>query len=464
MPAQGNFTNPNDPWGFSNPLATMFGSGGYGNQNMAQFMNGGQPSNIDPNSERAKRKNAIAATGGPGGGLWVLGGPSAIQTRSEVPSFQHYDPLKFNPVGRPPATPGANMDVAKQSQVIRTPDEIRAKYEEQQAELKAQLQASQDVMKTLQSTTGAKGDLTQAIIDNLGGRQASPGGPYAPATGMPNDGGDYFAVPIEYRQANPEYGYGLGSVNGQFTGTQWDVNGNSRYPELNNVYARDLTSQINDALAAGTDPSGILPAGLASRPDIAEALTNYQSSYAQREALPDFGIGNKFVPPQVIQQSQTGLENNYNTFVQDYYTQQQTQGQAYLDMMGGGAFGGVLPSALNPQWYDATATMLPFGHMDEGRAQQQAMNSPWGQAGAPFSSQAWAGGNFNPMQGPQFSQNGQVQPNPAPWLGTPGMFNPMQFNPQLAVNAPWGTPTKPTGSSQQGNGMSFGASPWGSFW
>jgi hypothetical protein len=472
MPAQGNFTNPNDPWGFSNPMAQLFGSGGYGNQNMAQFMSGGAQMMPALGEDRTKRKQARELMGGFGGGMLALGGPSGIRTTPPfIGEMGMYDPTKFVPQGRPPATPGANAAVAEQSQVIHTPEGIAEKYEQKQAALEEQLKASSDIMQTLQSPAGAKGDLTQAILDNLGGRQTLGTGPGSTnqrgvSSVVNPNGGGYFAVPKDFQAANPG-NYGTSSpldADGTLADTSWILNGATRYPKLNQTYAQSLTAQVGEAMKAGQPITGILPENLSARPDIAAALADYQSAYDARAALPSFGTGtgNRFTPPQLIQQAQSGLQDSYNTYVQDYYGNQAAQGQAYLDMMGGGAFGGVLPSATNPQWYDTTPTMMEPGQLGEDRARQQAMNSPWGQAGAPWSSQAWAGGNFNPMTGPQFSQNGQIQPNPPPWFGSNGMFNPNQFNPQMVTNAPWGTPTKPTGDAQ--GSMTFGQSPWGSFW
>lgn len=276
------------------------------------------------------------------------------------------------------------------------------------------------------------------------------------------------------------------------------------------------------------DPPPTPPAALPA--SISQAIANYQQAVADYNALGQTDAYNAarhvtpslqaiagYLSPQEIAALQPDMQagfaaqdqayndalaslyNDYNNYVGQYWQNAATEGQAYQSMMGGGYQGGVLP--YNPQWYDTTPAFQPTQPITEQEGQVQAQQSPWGQPGAPWQSQAWASGTLQgpqPVGGAQFV-GGQFSPQvqQPTWTGTSGMFSPQQFDPSLAINPPWQTPQsqqvqapqqqtsswatlqnspqqqqqQQQGGQWQGTGwtnrsqpMAFGQSPWGNLW
>jgi hypothetical protein len=397
---------------------------------------------------------------------------------------RNYDPNWFKPQGNAPATPGANASVAAQSQVVRTPGELEAQYKKELAAAQQAQKENRDLQKMWSAYTSGFDNFSSAVQSNLGGRRvANPGDPITAGQPLLPGASAVFRVdPIDSTGQNY-----LG-VPDSFVGPSgWDTAvGNQYAPSENRAYADALATQVRDQMRAG-EPilgHGTLPMptmsrysaangdGLIQRENVNTALTNWvNANDAMKQTKLDpfgkpLGLGGGSSPGDV-----SGLSKSWNAYQQNYNSTKIGENQAYLDQMGGGFYGGVVPSASNPQWYDTTPTWgAPNNNFGPDQVQQRAQMSPWGQPGAPWQSQAWASGMFNPngRGEPQpAGQNGEIQDRQRWQASSPNMFDPqMGFNPSIATNAPW-TPPK-----QQNNafgatstpGMTFGASPWGSFW
>ena len=414
-------------------------------------------------------------------------GPSSATTepsgaeRARIKPPKFYDPNWFRPQGNAPATPSANAAVAAQSQVVRTPQELQAQYEKQQDAISAESSANTDLQKMWNAYKNGFGNLSTAIQGELGGRMRampagaplnegitlSPGstGYYRPDV-TNGSGQSYVGIPEEYTPRWP-------------SARPFDISGTLRTPTLNRNYAGELAGMIRSQMQDGGPivpkpvvGNAAVPSNQAlwDRPGVNDALTSWVNAYQGLQNVQKDYLGR----PVGMQSGGSAageskaLTDSWNTYQQQYNQNRVTEGNAYLDQMGGGFYGGVVPSANNPQWYDTTPTWgAPTREIGQRKGMEQAQNSPWGQPGAPWESQAWAAGTYNPSKGPQpAGQNGDIQ-DPQRWNGSWGMFAPQQgFNPQLAVNAPWQAPKQQNNAfgATSTPGMTFGASPWGSFW
>jgi hypothetical protein len=418
-----------------------------------------------------------------GPGTMASGAETAMHGAQPRKPPRNYDPNWFIPQGNAPATPSANAAVAAQSQVIRTPDEVQAKYEQKLEAANEAQQANAPLQKLWDAYKSGFGNLSSAIQGELGGRQAlspvlsqgftpAPGsvGDYRPDV-VKGNGQSYIAVPHGY---TPQSGI---NTNGWTLG----AGGTTRSPRLNIAYANDLASMVRQQMRAGgpvvADPvapqSGSLPvaSGLMQRPGVSSALNTWVDAYNQLQNVPKNYVGT----PRGLASSGGGGQNtqkltdSYNNYVNQWHSNTITENQAYLDQIGGGMFGGVVSSANNPQWYDTTPTWGPPSNFaSQEKAQEAAGKSPWGQPGAPWQSQAWASGTYDPRSAPQFAgSDGQVQTPKPNWSGPQGMFGPQQgFDPGLVTNSPWAAPKQQNNAfgATSTPGMTFGASPWGSFW
>ena len=405
----------------------------------------------------------------------------AERARIKPPKF--YDPNWFQPQGNAPATPSANAAVAAQSQVVRTPQEIQAQYEKQQTALDAQSTQNTDLQKMWDAYKNGFGNLSTAIQNELGGRMRampagepfndgitlSPGstGFYRPEV-TNGSGQAYLGVPQDYTPRWPSPG-------------SFDISGTLRTPTLNRNYAGELAGMIRGQMRAGGpvvpkpvvgSPAVPSSQALWDRPGVNDALTSWVDAYQGLQNVKKDYLGRP-VDLQGSSSSSTAaqskaLTDSWNTYQQSYNQNKVTEGNAYLDQIGGGFYGGVVPSANNPQWYDTTPTWgAPTRDIGREKGMEQASASPWGQAGAPWESQAWASGMYAPNRGPQpAGPNGDIQPT-QPWSGSWGMFAPQPgFSPELVTNAPWQAPKQQNNAfgATSTPGMTFGASPWGSFW
>jgi hypothetical protein len=414
-----------------------------------------------------------------------------------------YDPYSFVAQGRPPGTPGANADVANQSQVVRTPQEVaeeKARLEIMEGMRRdkqiARSQAYQAAQKPINDTIAAyqkssPNDITQAIKAAMGGVQDSISLGLNPNNGASVTG--YYAnspegsipIPQEYIPDDLS-ARDYNTIGSPFTTTP------SRQLKGADLFASDVSSDIVSAIRSGGTP--VIPDNLAGVQGIQDAVKKFQDTYSAYQALPAQARSRDprgSTPPptgdqriaqinQQSQQFQSGLNSSYQNYLDQTQNNWQTQNQAYLDQLGGAFPGGVLPNAWNPQWYDTTATWNGNDTISGDAARQAAQGSPMGQPGAPFASQSWAWGG---PQGPQAPQGGHQSNS---WSGPVDSFSPVNFNPSLATNAPWAStsqqqpqqPQWPGGGGMnmspsssyhgpqatQTNKMTFGQSPWGSFW
>lgn len=409
-----------------------------------------------------------------------------------------YDPNRFVSQGNAPATPTANAAVAAQSQVVRSPDELQKQYQAQVNAARADQKQAREIQQIWDAYKNGFGNFSSAIQAELAGKQtvAAPGdvrmegitlnpgavGMYFPDI-VKDSGQSLIAVPDAFEATTP------GGQSGAYS-----INGNSRTPYINRDYANALASAVRQQMAnhqpISVDPvagSGPVPLPtynqsfqgptLFQRQGVVDALTNWVGAYNQLQRMPSDYLGR----PQGLSQSSgatndiKNLSDSWNAYQQQYHSNKVTENQAYLDQMGGGFFGGVTPSANNPQWYDTTPTWNQPGEMGAQRGRQQAQNSPWGQPGAPWASQAWASGMYDPQRNGPFpaGPGGEIQDgsgadgSPARWQGQSGMFAPQfGFNPGLVTNNPWTPPRQQNNAfgATSTPGMTFGASPWGSFW
>ena len=425
----------------------------------------------------------------PSAGVNNPGTTEIEQQRVKPP--KNYDPNWFRPQGNAPATPSANAAVAAQSQVVRTPQEIAAQYKKEQDALQADQRANRELMKMWNAYKAGPGNFATAVQNELGGRMtAMPAGaplnegitlpPSAVGFYRPNvtngSGQAYLPVPKDFQPWSP------GAINGASS-----VDGLNRTPLINRDYANSLMATLRTQMANGQpvtpSPMGGNQAVTASpdlmqRQGVQDALTKWVSAnnYIQGQKLDAFGKpyaldGNNAGTSGSNGAQSKALADSYNQYQQNYFGTLNTNNQAYLDQMGGGFYGGVLPSAQNPQWYDNTPTWGPPKSINRQQGMAQAQNSPWGQAGAPWASQAWAAGTYNPMQMSAAMNAGEGNsetPSAPRWEGQSGMFAPQQgFNPSLVTNSPWQMPRQQNnafGATNENNKMTFGASPWGSFW
>jgi hypothetical protein len=266
-----------------------------------------------------------------------------------------------------------------------------------------------------------------------------------------------------------------------------------------------------EALAAGNPIPGIpanISAAYQNNPTAMQSLQSYADAAAAYNALPRNPYSPNqnadqsfqgYMSPKMIENRQTynkqianaftglaqqgsaDLANSYNSYVTDYYNNQAAENQAYQEQIGENYAGGIIPWANNPQWSDTTPAWNPgyFNNSEPQQMQNAAAQSPWGQPGAPWASQAWASGSLE--GGPEYAKSpfggieGQRQSQPQPLQWSTNTFNPQSgFNPQLFTNAPWGPPQNPgtfrppSGFGQQQgqttSPMTFGSNPWGSFW
>jgi hypothetical protein len=404
--------------------------------------------------------------------------PDGMRQQNRPP--KNYDPNWFKSQGNAPATPSANAAVAAQSQVVRTPQEIQKQYEKAQKSASKQENADQAIMDAWRAYKNGFGITSDAILNELGGRQrvAPAGDPMTEGITLhPGSTGIYVTDPVK---ASGEAYIGVPKDFQALTPrrqTGWAVDGMSRTPLKNQDYASSLAADIRADMMAGRPiAAGSFDDPLFQRQGVSEAINNWVSGY---NTIQNYGgpvsstgrplsIGTSYGSSPSAQE-QKALTNSWNTYQQQYNSNKLTENQAYLDQMGGGFYGGVVPSANNPQWYDTTPTWGAPQQMGGERAQQQAQNSPWGQPGAPWASQAWASGMYDPSRGPMpAGQDGQIQDRGPQWSGPSGMFAPQQgFNPNLVTNSPWAVPQKQNnafGATNEGNKMTFGSSPWGSFW
>lgn len=382
--------------------------------------------------------------------------------------------------------PSANAAIAGRSKVVQSPQEQQAAYD---AWLQGQL---------------ARTSQLQGYSDAYNGEQRAFQDLYK---ALAKSG----KAPSDYISQNM---LGNGFAQGPNIPDSMDGQGLNRY----NIYwASDQAAAVRQALRDGT----ALPDFNTDNPDVVKALQAYQAAYGALPQVDQAGnIGSNVNPlysthtlgmndynkllPQLNNARALGTQgvNSWNQYIQDYSNNQNRNGQAYLDMIGGGFMGGINPWATNPSWQGTgTPQWQAPQFASTSQLQGEAMQSPWGQAGAPFQQQAWAGGILggnpftpnmtNPFQpGPTTAlgmaqeafQQQQQQPAQQPqWFS--GTFNPNSYNPQIATNAPWGGPYQnntanggsapwfPTPNANPGNmskpaqqnPMTFGQSPWGSW-
>lgn len=382
--------------------------------------------------------------------------------------------------------PGANEAIANRSKVVMSPQEQQAAYD---AWLQGQL---------------ARTSQLQGYSDAYNGEQRAFQDLYK---ALAKSG----KAPSDYISQNM---LGNGFAQGPNIPDSMDGQALNRY----NIYwASDQAAAVRQALRDGT----ALPNFNTDNPEVVKALQAYQAAYGALPQVDQAGnIGSNVNPlysthtlnmhdmrklqPQLADARALGTQgvNSWNQYIQDYSANQNRNGQAYLDMIGGGYMGGINPWATNPSWSGTgTPQWTAPQFANQTQLQGEAMQSPWGQAGAPFQQQAWAGGvtgqspftpnMTNPFQpGPTTAlgmaqeayQQQQQQPAQAPqWFS--GTFDPNSYNPQLASNAPWGGPYQNNaanggsapwfatpqanpggiGKPQQQNPMTFGQSPWGTW-
>jgi hypothetical protein len=428
------------------------------------------------------------------GNLSVLG-PAFMRSRGGpqydgdsqplTPSAPHatpYDPNRFVYQGNPAATPTANAAVANQSQVIKTGAELKSAYEKELAAVnKAQTQ-NRELQKLWDTYKNGFSDFSNAVQSNLGGRQiAQPGDPITAGNPLaPGAVATFRNYPIADGSAQS-----YTAVPDSFVGPSgWDnTNGGYvRTPSENRAYADALATSVRDQMraggpvvldsVAGPDPVP-LANGLLQRQNVQDSLNSWVDANKAMQNTPTDYLGR---PLGLDPQGGPGgggntkaLADSWNAYQQNYNSTKITENQSYLDMMGGGFYGGVVPSATNPQWYDTTAQWAPpKDNFGRDQLRNRAAASPWGQPGAPWQSQAWAAGTYNPSMSPiqPAGSDGKIQDAPG-WEGSWNMFDPQQgFSPELVTNSPW-TPQKKQNNAFGATstpGMTFGASPWGSFW
>lgn len=354
-------------------------------------------------------------------------------------------------------SPSANADIANRSKVVMSPQEQQAAYDAWLQSQLAQTNQLQGYSDAYNAEQRAYQDLSKALAKS----------------GL---------APSDYISQNMT---GNGFAQGPNIPDSLDGQALNRY---NLYWASDQSAAIRQALRDGTP----IPTIANASPEVTKAIQAYQAAYGalpQVDAMGNFGSS---IQPQLSQHTM-GLNdyenlqkmlgdartlgtqgvNSWNQNIQDVYNNQNRNGQAYLDMIGGGFMGGINPWATNPQWSGSSTPQWQAPQFaNDAQLRLQAMQSPWGQAGAPFQQQAWAGGILG--QSP-FTPNmtNPFQPSPTTGLGmaqekfmeqqnaqntqTPqwfsGAFNPNSYNPQLATNAPWGGPF-------QNNAANGGSAPW----
>jgi len=383
--------------------------------------------------------------------------------------------------------PSANASIAAKSKVVQSPEEQQAAYD---AWLKSQLAQTNQ----LQSQNSAYNQSEKAYND-LWKAFALSGG-----------------APEGYISPNVSPGIMQGP------GVTDQVDGKT-ISRADLYWAHDQAAAARQAMKGGGS-SYTAPVGLS--PEATKALQAYQSSFRElpqvdaQGRVGDYGTAQHTYNmhdqrrnEQQLADSRTlGTQgvNSWNQFIQDTYNNTNANGQGYLDMLGGGFMGGINPWATNPSWSGTSAPQWQApAFAGQNQLQGEAMQSPWGQAGAPFVQQAWAGGvtgqsPFTPTTSNPFApapttgigmaqqtlqeqQAAQNAPQQQPTFS--GMFNPSSPSPQLATNAPWGSPYQNNGNSgappwfatptanpgaigqksnTQQNPMTFGQSPWGSAW
>jgi hypothetical protein len=436
------------------------------------------------------------------GNLSVLGpafrrsrGPQGdgIDSQSLTPAVPHatsYDPNKFVYQGNAATTPGANAAVAGQSQVIKTGAELKKAYESELAATnKAQTQ-NRELQRLWNAYKSGQSNFSEAIQSNLGGRRvANPGDPITAGQPLlPGAVANFRIDPIDSTGQNY-----LGLPDSFVGQPGWDTAvGNQYTPSENRTYADQMATMVRDQMRAGQpvvldsvvgpDPmplptmsrySAANGDGLLQRQNVRDALTTWVDANKQMQNTPTDYLGRPMgLNPQGGGSGGSdtkALSDSWNTYQQNYNNTKITENQSYLDMLGGGFFGGVVPSATNPQWYDNTPQWAPpKDNFGRDQLRNRAAASPWGQPGAPWQSQAWAAGTYNPSQSPiqPAGPDGKIQDAPG-WEGSWNMFDPQQgFSPELVTNSPW-TPQKKQNNAFGATstpGMTFGASPWGSFW
>lgn len=348
-------------------------------------------------------------------------------------------------------SPSANADIANRSKVVMSPQEQQAAYDAWLQSQLAQTNQLQGYSDAYNAEQRAYQDLSKALAKS----------------GL---------APSDYISQNMT---GNGFAQGPNIPDSLDGQALNRY---NLYWASDQSAAIRQALRDGTP----IPTIANASPEVTKAIQAYQAAYGalpQVDAMGNFGSS---IQPQLSQHTM-GLNdyenlqkmlgdartlgtqgvNSWNQFIQDNFNNINRNGQAYLDMLGGGFMGGVNPWATNPSWSGTgTPQWQAPQFASQSQLQLEAMQSPWGQAGAPFQQQAWAGGvtgqspftpnAFNPFDSSlteRQQQQAQAAMNPAQLQWFSGTFDPNSYNPQLATNAPWGGP-------YQGNSANGGSAPW----
>jgi hypothetical protein len=386
-------------------------------------------------------------------------------------------------------SPAANAAIAGRSKVVMSPEEQQAAYDAWLQGQLANTQKLQGYYDAYNAEQQAYNDLSKALAKS----------------GL---------APSDYISQNM---LGNGFAQGPNIPDSLDGQALNR---TNLYWASDNAASIRQALRDGTQYN--VSGDWRNNPEVLKAIENYQNAYRGLPTVDQGGNYGSDVKPHLSQHTMSLMDftklgpqldasralgtqgvNSWNQFIQDNYNNQNRNGQAYLDMLGGGFIGGINPWATNPSWSGTgTPQWQAPQFANQSQLQGEAMQSPWGQAGAPFQQQAWAGGILgqspftptmqNPFQpGPttalgmaqekfQEQQNAQNTQTPQWFSGT---FNPNSYNPQLATNAPWGGPFQNNAANggsapwfatpqanpgnmskpQQQNPMTFGQSPWGSW-
>ena len=406
-------------------------------------------------------------------------------------------------------SPAANAAVANRSKVVMSPQEQQAAYDEWLRQAQAETERLQGYANNYATAQDAYNQYLKAVA-SAGGAEAGYESPYWNLKSADNPGGgglnpnmtDYVngkavsradmmrasdaarALRLHAEQGKPLPV--LGNPNNTGDGLQADAaRDDPNVAKWQNAYLEAMKGLPQ------VDPMGNPIGGNYSTP-----LPTHQMGFGDIQPTLD----------RLAQMRASGTQgvNSWNQFIQDYSNNQNRNGQAYLDMLGGGYVGGINPWATNPSWSGTgTPQWQSPQFANNSQLRSEAMQSPWGQAGAPFQQQAWAGGILgqnlftpnmtNPFQqGPttglgmaqeafQQQQNAQ-NTQAAQWYS--GMFDPnTSYNPQLASNAPWGGPFQNNAANggsapwfappaanpgnmnkpASQNPMTFGQSPWGSW-